>query len=62
MRVKNSSSNISREGFAVSDEASMVVTIRADGTVSMKVTVTELAKKIGVKVGDQVRITMKKID
>ena len=46
----------------MSEEASMVVTIRADGTVSMKVTVTELAKKVGVKVGDQVRITMKKIE
>lgn len=47
---------------ATTDKASMIVTIRADGVASMKVTVTEMARKMDVGVGDQVRITMSKIE
>lgn len=39
-----------------------IVTIRKDGAVSMKVTVTELAQLIGAKVGDQVKIEMTKLE
>lgn len=46
----------------MTDTISRVVTIRRDGSVSMKITVTELAKMIGADVGDQVRITMQRID
>lgn len=41
---------------------SKILTIRKDGAVSMKVTVTELAQLLGVGVGDQVKITMTKLE
>ena len=42
-------------------EKSMIVTIRKDGTSSYKVTVTEFVKDLGLEVGDQVKITMEKL-
>lgn len=43
-------------------KASKILTIRKDGQVSMKVTVTELAQQIGAQVGDQIRVTIEKIE
>ena len=46
----------------MSEEESRIVTIRADGKTALKVTVTVPAKKLGLYAGDQVRITLSRID
>ena len=43
-------------------KATKILTIRKDGYTSMKVTVTELAQQIGVQIGDQVKVTIEKIE
>lgn len=49
---------------AISDvpsDASRIVTIRADGKSSYKVTITDLVRELGLDIGDQVRVTVKKL-
>lgn len=42
-------------------EASRIVTIRADGKSSYKVTITDLVRELGLDIGDQVKVTVKKL-
>lgn len=49
------------EELGTLEEATMVVSLRTEGRASIKCTVTELARRIGADVGDQVLITMKKL-
>lgn len=42
-------------------EASRIVTIRADGKASYKITVTDLVRALNLDIGDQVKVTLRKI-
>ena len=42
-------------------EASKIITIRADGVSSYKVTVTDLVRELGLDIGDQVQVTLRRL-
>lgn len=46
----------------MSESKSRIVTIRRDGVSSFKVTVTDLARELNLKEGDQVKITIETVE
>lgn len=59
---RNWSEPASREPGIVSESKSRIVTIRKDGVSSFKVTVTDLARELNLKEGDQVKITIETVE